>query len=212
MKIKLLLLSLLLTLSVAMPTYGATIVNYTGLGQITYVNADDDNPFDVSVLDFFNWFASYDADIPTVHETVGDIHPGWDVRYFNENSDYNLEIPVGSVYTYDDLNDSDYVPAGGYPGFPALLFDGGVLSGVDALEDIFQLNGLDNRWFGFGTIPDFSDFTNFTLIEYELVREGLVFDKVLVTGDLFVVPEPSTLVLFGMGLMGVLACFRKRAR
>jgi hypothetical protein len=130
-----------------------------------------------------------------------------------------VSIPVGT-YTFDENEDVDYLY-----GWPKFLFLNSEFSGVDFLVADIDL-GVADTLFAFTTatpLPtdsDVFDFSTFSVYSYSSATPYADFDledtldlTEIITGQLSFepVPEPSTLLLLGAGVLGALGITRRKS-
>jgi hypothetical protein len=198
--------TILLVISIAFITFltaslpANALITKEFLVNIDY--ADSINPFGVSAGDTFIGSTTYDETLLTGYI------PGW---YAYEtlsplDSDDNfagligLSIPLGNV-TFDEMDDREY------PYFPSVFFslsdpNIGEPIGIDLVVDIGDLDGFEGLYY-----TAYMD-----SFRVDIMDGGTIIDSVVEGSFDFAtpVPEPGTLLLFGIGLIGIEVFRRKK--
>lgn len=163
----------------------ATIVSKTISGSVT--SAEADNPFKLGIGDRLRGSVTFDTDLLTGQ--------GLETLSFDNHPALHLELHIGT-FSFDEDDQRSFSPG------PFFIFENGSLIAIDFITE-FEIPELNT--------PDLITFFNF-LIPVDLFSPNFRFagpDVADVSGS-FIIPEPGTLALIGVGLAGIGLMRRRR--
>jgi hypothetical protein len=179
----------------AVMLFGASLpgqATTTGLtGFVNFVDGANPNPFGITTASLVTGTASFNA-------LLAD--PGGVLNYFTPGSAMALDFQVGT-FSFDSASPTD--------SFFDMTFG---LSG-DQLTNMSLVVGTGTDNWGLDIVYDFPGGANVFSMTDTNFNFGVVTGEIAaVSGPGTAVPEPATLMLLGIGLIGLLAVARKRDR